>query len=136
MRIAELAEDVPVRAAGRERERPARRGADEPPLRVEHVEEREEIVLVGAAAMQQHERAVRLSGGRADEVAQAGVGHGARAGRGSGRGVKDLLHAIAQVLERRRQRRARSPRCAGSSSVAKPGPSVAISKSTPLGSRK
>ena len=29
-----------------------------------------------------------------------------------------------------------SPRCSGSSSVAKPGPRVAISKSTPLGSRK
>jgi len=29
-----------------------------------------------------------------------------------------------------------SPRCAGSSSVANPGPMVAISNSTPLGSRK
>ena len=29
-----------------------------------------------------------------------------------------------------------SPRCSGASSVAKPGPSVAISKRTPLGSRK
>ena len=52
--------------------------------------------------------------------------------RDRGQGRLDLL---TQVLELRRQREP-SPRWSGSSSAEKPGPSVAISKKTPLGSRK
>jgi hypothetical protein len=57
-----------VRPARRERERPARRDADQPPLGVEHVEEREEVVLVRAAPVEEHERPLRPAGSRADEV--------------------------------------------------------------------
>ena len=38
--------------------------AEQPPLRVERVEQRVEVVLVGAAAVQEHERAGRLARGR------------------------------------------------------------------------
>lgn len=40
-----------MRAAGREGERPARQEAYQPAFRVEEIEERREIVLVGAAAV-------------------------------------------------------------------------------------
>jgi hypothetical protein len=56
-------------------------------------------------------------------------------GRGSGIGVR-----IGSTCSRRCSnaggRISASPRCSASSSTPKPGPSVAISKSTPLGSRK
>ena len=56
-------------------------------------------------------------------------------GRGSGSGVR-----IGSIWERRCSnaggRISDSPRCSGSSSSENPGPSVAISKRTPLGSRK
>jgi hypothetical protein len=46
-----------VRAAGRERERPARRDAAEAAVRVEDVEERDEVALVGPAAVEEDDRA-------------------------------------------------------------------------------
>ena len=49
-------------------ERPARREADEPVLGVEHVEQRREVVLVGAATVQEDQRALRLARGLADDV--------------------------------------------------------------------
>ena len=52
IREADTRHDVPVRAARRQCERCARRVAVQPPLGVERVEQRKEIVLVGAAAVQ------------------------------------------------------------------------------------
>ena len=123
------AEPVPVRAARRQRPRPAWRHAQQPAFRVELVEEREEVVLVGAAAVEQDEGARRIAGGRPLARRQR------HAARGSGSGV-----STGSICSRRCSNaggsESRSPRCSGSSSVAKPGPSVAISNSTPLGSRK
>jgi len=50
-----------VRAARRERKRPARRDSEQPALRVEDVEEVEEVELVGAAAVEEDEQALRLA---------------------------------------------------------------------------
>ena len=50
-----------MRAPGRERERPARDEAQQPLLRIEQVEERDEVELVGAAAVQEDERAGGLA---------------------------------------------------------------------------
>jgi len=50
-----------VGAAGRKRERPAGREAEEPPVGVECVEEGVEVVLVGAAAVQEDEGAGGLA---------------------------------------------------------------------------
>jgi hypothetical protein len=57
-----------VRAAGRERERPPRAQADEPALGIERVEQREEVVLVGAAAVEQDEGADSVAAGLSDSV--------------------------------------------------------------------
>ena len=85
---ADLADDVPVRAAGRQRERPARRDSDQPPLGVEHVEQRVEVVLARTAAVEEDERPVRLAGRRADEVLEGAAAHlTAQSARGSGSGV-------------------------------------------------
>jgi len=56
-----------VGAARRQRERPARRDAREAPLRIEGVEQRKEVVLVGAASVEEDERAlgIALGGSRA-----------------------------------------------------------------------
>ena len=81
--IADPRDDVPVRPARRQRERPARAVAVQPPRRVEHVEERKEIVLVGAAPVEEDERTGRLagSGTLADD-------HAERSARGLGSGVR------------------------------------------------
>ena len=49
---ADLPDHVPVRAARRQRQGPARRRAEQPPVRIELVEQREQVVLVGAAAVE------------------------------------------------------------------------------------
>ena len=116
--------DVPVAAARRQEQRPAGRHADEPALGIEHVEERGEVVLVGAAAVQEHERALGLARGRAhalDELARRGGRHRphrharvaqrgqapARAARG---GARTGAVAAAPRRASRRARRRRS-RC-------------------------
>src|SRR5262249_20780268 len=63
-------EHVPVRAAGRQRERPARRGADQPPLRIEGVEQREEVELVRAAPVEEDERPLGRPDGGPEPCAQ------------------------------------------------------------------
>jgi len=68
IRVADPVDGVPVRAVGRECERAARRGAEQAAVGVEHVEERREVELVGAAAVQEDERALGLAGGRARPV--------------------------------------------------------------------
>jgi hypothetical protein len=50
-----------VRSARRQGERAARGGAEQAPLRVEHVEEREQIVFVSAAPVEEHERALGVA---------------------------------------------------------------------------
>jgi hypothetical protein len=52
--VADLADDVPVRSAGRKRERAAREEADQPAVGVEKVEKRCEVVLVGAATVEEN----------------------------------------------------------------------------------
>jgi len=59
----------------------------------------------------------------------------AQAVRGSAIGVR-TRSTCSRRCSNAGGRMSASPRCAGSSSSAKPGPSVAISKRTPLGSRK
>jgi hypothetical protein len=54
-----------VRPSGRKRERAARGHAEQAPVRIEHVEQREEVVLVGAASVEEDERSLWLSGGGA-----------------------------------------------------------------------
>ena len=51
-------------AAGRQRQRAARDEAEQALLRVEQVEERNEVELVGAAPVQEDERAGGLARGR------------------------------------------------------------------------
>ena len=51
-----------MRTARRESERAAQRHPEETPLRIERVEEWEEIILVRAAAMEEHEQTGRLAG--------------------------------------------------------------------------
>ena len=83
VRIADPRHDVPVRAARRQRQRPARAVSVQPPLGIEHVEQRKEIVLVGAAAVEEHERAGRLAGGGA-----LADDHAERSARRFGSGVR------------------------------------------------
>ena len=64
-----------MRASGREVERTARRDAEQPSLRVEHVEQREEVVLVGAAAVEEDDRAGGVTLRRARPVGKL-VGRG------------------------------------------------------------
>jgi hypothetical protein len=73
-----------MRSAGRQRERRARGDDEQAPLRVEHVRQREQVVLVGAAAVQEDEQTLRLGGGRPGAVDEA---HAFTAGRGFGSGV-------------------------------------------------
>ena len=55
-------------AAGREREGRPRRGAEQAPLRVELVEQREQVVLVGAAAVEEDERPLGIAVGRPESL--------------------------------------------------------------------
>ena len=73
---------VPVRTAGRQRERRARGDAEEPSPRIEGVHQRNEVVLVGAAAVQEDKRARRVTGRRAQAVPGPSAGElTERAGR-------------------------------------------------------
>ena len=56
--IADAAYDVPVGSAGRKRQRPAGGDAKQAPLRIEDVEQWEEVVLVRTAAVEEHERSL------------------------------------------------------------------------------
>jgi hypothetical protein len=62
-----------VAGPARELQRRARRDDVQPPLRVEHVGEAEQVVLVGAAAVVEDEEAGRLAVGGA--LAEDEVGH-------------------------------------------------------------
>jgi len=58
VRKPNLADRVPVCAARRKNERPARRDPEQAPLGIERVEQWDEVVLVRAAAMEEDERAL------------------------------------------------------------------------------
>ena len=113
------------------------RGADEydlePLFDILDPEQRQEVVLVGAAAVEEDERAVRLTRGRAGSRLEAQ--RAAQVSRGFVIGV-----STGSTCSRRCSKSGGNERCSPSvssgSSVVKPGPMVAISKSTPLGSRK
>jgi hypothetical protein len=51
--IPELTHDVPVRPAGRQPQRRARRQPEQPSLGIERVEKREEVALIGPAAVEE-----------------------------------------------------------------------------------
>jgi len=77
-----------VVAAGRQQQRAARGDADEPPLRIERVEQGMQIVLVGPAPVEEDERAVGLADRGADPgFEQLGQLLAAQASRGFGNGV-------------------------------------------------
>ncbi len=61
--MAAARRDVGQRSPGRD--------AHEAPLRIQLVEKRDEVVLVGAAPVVEHQRALGLAGRLADEVNQA-----------------------------------------------------------------
>jgi len=65
-----------VRAPGRKVEWAAWRHAEHSSPGVEQIEEREEIVFVGAATVEEDEEPLRLAGGLARQVAQGVRGHG------------------------------------------------------------
>jgi hypothetical protein len=70
--IADARDDVPVVARSAEGERRARGDDVESPLRVEVVPEREQIGLVGATAVMEHEEPCRGADGRPLAVCQIG----------------------------------------------------------------
>jgi hypothetical protein len=71
--------DVPVAARpSRQLQGPSRRDDVQPPPRVEHVGEGQQVVLIGAAAVVQYEQPVRLTGGRTLAVDERAHGRRAR----------------------------------------------------------
>ena len=129
VREADPLHHVPVPPAGRQAQRPPGRDAQQPPLGVEQVKQPEEVVLVRRAPVHQHERALGLARRGAYAVDHALVARGFS----SGVTVASIFSRIGSNFG---GSTSFSPRCSGSSSASKPGPSVAISNSTPLGSRK
>ena len=57
-----------MRAAGRERQRATRRHAKQPALGIELVEQREQVVLAGGAAVEEDQGAFGLAGRGAESV--------------------------------------------------------------------
>ena len=94
--------------------------------------QRQQIVLVGAGAVQQHQRGCVRGRGRFQDVFEVLHGSGHRFTFSSGR--------CAAICSRRGSSHGGSfkacPSSSKGSSWSKPGPSVAISSSTPPGSRK
>ena len=62
--MTELPEHVPVGAAGRKRERSPGGDAVQAALGIERIQQREEVVLVGASPVEEDERAFGLAGRR------------------------------------------------------------------------
>jgi hypothetical protein len=55
-------------AAGRKRKRAARRDPGQTTFRVEHLDERKEVMLTGATAMKQHQYPLRVVAGWTDAM--------------------------------------------------------------------
>ena len=87
IRVADLLDRVPVRAAGRKVERAARGHAEHSSLGVEQIEQREEVALVGAAAVEEDEQPFWLASRRSCQVAERVRGHVPRTVPASGRDV-------------------------------------------------
>ncbi len=132
--VADARHDVPVVAGpARELQRRARGHDVQPPLRVEHVGEAEQVVLVGAAAVVEDDQAGGVAVRR--PLAMDELAHATRAARGLVTGVS-ARSSCSRRCSCCAGSFSASPRCSGSSSTAKPGERVAISNSTPRGSRK
>ena len=65
---------IPVCASRRKRQRPAGKHHHQPALGVEHIGQRSQIVLVGAATVKQHQRPIRNPVGGAHAMGEA-IGH-------------------------------------------------------------
>src|SRR6185503_6310885 len=96
------------------------------------VAERHHVVLVAAGAVQQQERRRAGRRGRLEHMMEAEIRHYAT-GIVSGGSTRSIC---GREASNHGGSTSDSPRCAGSSSTAKPGPSVAISNRTPPGSLK
>ena len=130
VRRRDAPEPVPVRAARRQRER-TRGVTPSTALGVERVEQREEVVLIGAPACGTMRSPARRPAG-----APVGQGSRLRPGRGIGQRGEHLLDLVAQILEARRQdRRLAQVRGVFVDGEA-PARRIAISNRTPPGSRK
>ena len=71
---ADLLDHVPVASAGRDPDQGrAGRQAQQPALGVERVEQGVQVRLAGGAAVQQHDRALGLAGGLADQMGKLGL---------------------------------------------------------------
>ena len=133
--VADARHDVPVaaRPAG-QRQRRARRGHVQPALGIEHVGQRQQVVLVGAAAVVEDEQAGGLPVRRPlAERQRAQAGSLARRGFSIGVSTRSSRSRRCACIA---GTRSSSPRCSGASSTAKPGERVAISNRIPRGSRK
>src|SRR5262249_31893935 len=97
------------------------------------VRKRQHLVLVAAGAVQEGQRRSPEGPGRLEDVLKAEVGRHCRTGIFSGGSARSIS---ARAGSYQGGRTSDSPRREGSSSTAKPGPSVAISNSTPPGSLK
>ncbi len=64
-----------MRAARRQPERSPRRHPEKAALGIEHVEEREEVALVGSAAVEEDKQPLGVTHGRARQMAQCVGGH-------------------------------------------------------------
>jgi hypothetical protein len=102
IRVPDLADDVPVGSPGWQRQRAAWKDSDQPPVWVEGVEERFEVVLVGAPTVEENERAARFPGGRPDARPRSPRDRIPVLPR-TRQGRQHLLHPLAQMLECRRQ---------------------------------
>jgi len=61
-----------VRPARRQPKRPSRRQPEQPSFRIERVEKREEVALVGPAAVKEDQCSRRIAGRRPDAVDESG----------------------------------------------------------------
>ena len=64
----DLADHVPVPPAGREGERPAHGHAEQPPLGVQRVDQRKQVVLVGRASVEEDERSLGIAVGGSESL--------------------------------------------------------------------
>jgi hypothetical protein len=67
-----------VGPARRPGQRPTQRRAEQPPLGVEDVQQREEIVLVGATPVEENQRSLRVAGGGAKAMLHVGFASSGR----------------------------------------------------------
>jgi hypothetical protein len=68
--VADAVYHVPVGAARRQRQWTSRRDPGQPALRVDQVQQRKEVVLARAAAVEEDERTIRLARRRAHAMGQ------------------------------------------------------------------